>query len=218
MKSKNYSYQVKDVTDKGIVTIAISKFDNIDGVGDIIRKGAFTKTFKEGKNRIKHLIDHKFNYENIVGLPLNMVETDSHAIIESALNLDIQKGKDLYSNYKFFAEHGKTLEHSIGYSTVKTNKNTEIRGEDISELKLYEYSTVNWGANSETPLVDLKSINNIEDVLLNIEQLTRHINKGDITDEQGKNIESLINTLKTYIEPLDALKEINYINVFKNIL
>ena len=218
MKAKNFTYQVKDVTDKGIVTIAIGAFDNIDAVGDIIRKGAYTKTFKEGANRIKHLIDHKFNYEHIVGLPISMKETDEHAIVESALNLDLVKGKELYSNYKFFAEHGKTLEHSIGYSTIKTVKNEDIRGEDITELKLYEYSTVNYGANENTPLVDIKSLKSADEVLENIKALTEYLSKGDITEQHGKDIESLINTLKGYIEPQDALDKIDFNNTFKNIL
>lgn len=216
MKSKSFKYQVKDVNEKGIVTIAISKFDNIDSYGDIVRKGAFSKTFKEGSNRIKHVLDHELRYQSVVGLPKKMYETDSHAVVESVLNLDLQKAKDLFSNYKFFAANDRTLEHSYMYETIKRNDNSDIKGEEIAELKMYEYSTVAMGANSETPLLDLKSIKSTEEVIKSIEQLTKHLQNGDITEEQGKQIESLINTLKGYIEPQnEALTKDDISNLFK---
>lgn len=62
-----------DVAEKGIVTIAVSKFDNTDSVGDVVRKGAFTKTFAEGGNRIKHVIDHQLKAAAVVGLPIKML-------------------------------------------------------------------------------------------------------------------------------------------------
>jgi hypothetical protein len=45
MKSKSFKYHVKEINPQGIVTIAISKFDNRDAADDILRKGAFLKTF-----------------------------------------------------------------------------------------------------------------------------------------------------------------------------
>lgn len=218
MKSKSFKYQVKDVNEKGIVTIAISKFDNIDSYGDIVRKGAFAKTFKEGSNRIKHVLDHQLQYQSVVGLPKKMYETDIHAIVESVINTELQIGKDLISNYKFFASNDKTLEHSYMYETIKTNTNKDVKGEDIAELKMYEYSTVAMGANSETPLIDIKSLQDKDDVLKSIEQLSNHLSKGDLTNEQGNKIESLINTLKAYIEPQMHSEKIDFKNVFKNIL
>jgi HK97 family phage prohead protease len=217
MKSKSFKYQVKDVNEKGIVTIAISKFDNIDSYGDIVRKGAFAKTFKEGSNRIKHVLDHELRYQSLVGLPAKMYETDTHAVVESVLNLELQKAKDLFSNYKFFAANDRTLEHSYMYETIKRNENNDIKGEEIAELKMYEYSTVAMGANPETPLIDLKSLKSADDVLNSIEQLAQHLRKGDITNEQGEKLESLINTLKTYIEPLNST-QIDYKLIFKNVL
>jgi len=218
MKSKSFKYQVKDVNEKGIVTIAISKFDNIDSYGDIVRKGAFAKTFKEGSNRIKHVLDHELKYQSVVGLPLKMYETDDHAIVESVLNMELQKAKDLFSNYKFFAANDRTLEHSFMYETLKRNDNSDIKGEEIAELKMYEYSTVAMGANSETPLLDIKSLKSSDDILKSIKELTDHLTKGDITNEQGIKIESLISTLKTYIEPQSDALELDYKQIFKNIL
>lgn len=217
MKSKSYKYEVQDVNEKGIVTIAISKFNNIDSYGDIVRKGAFAKTFKEGGNRIKHVLDHELRYQSVVGLPLKMYETDSHAIVESVLNLDLQKAKDLFSNYKFFQANGRTLEHSYMYETIKRNENKDIKGEDISELKMYEYSTVALGANEHTPLIDIKSLKSTKDIIASIKQLTEHLKKGDITTEHGIEIEALISTLKAYIEPSKSLTKDDFSLIFKSL-
>lgn len=217
MKSKSFKYHVKDIDTKGIVTIAISKFDNRDAADDIVRKGAFLKTFKEGGNRIKHVLDHELKYQSVVGLPIKMYETDSHAVVESKLNLEKQLAKDLFSDYKFFADNGKTLEHSYMYEVIKDMKNEDIRGQDIAEVKMYEYSTVALGCNEDTPLIDLKSLKNQGEVLASIESLTKHLQKGDITNEYGLKIESLINTLKSYIEPRDALTTNDIKNIFKTL-
>ena len=196
MKSKSLKSEVVDIADQGIVTIAISKFGNRDSYDDIVRKGAFAKTFQEGSGRIKHVMDHQLRQMAVVGLPLKMYETDTHAVVESKLNLEKQIARDLFSDYKFFKEHGKTLEHSYMYDTVKTNVNRDIKGEDIAELRMYEYSTVALGANSETPLLDIKSWA-ISDIVL----LEEYLRKYDVSSTKGKRIEEIIALIKKLQEP-----------------
>lgn len=202
MKTKSLKSAVLDVADKGIVTIAISKFDNVDSYGDVVRKGAFKKTFSEGANRIKHVIDHQLRQASVVGLPVKMYENDTHAIVESALNLEKQIARDLFSDYKFFKEHGKTLEHSYAYNTVKKGdtKDPKITGEEIVELKMYEYSTVARGANSETPLLDLK----YDDI--SAEELETYLRKYDVSNQRGKEIEDIISLIKKLREPITTPK------------
>ncbi len=189
MKFKNYKSSVLDVNEKGIVTIAIGGIGNEDMGGDVAHKGAFERTFKEGINRIKHYIDHKLSTAFNVGLPVKMYETDKHAVVESALNLEKQIARDLFSDYKFFASHDRTLEHSYGYETMKGK--ARGRGEDILELKMWEYSTVGLGMNPETPLLGLKSF---EDV--SIEDLELYLKKFDVSNTRGKEIEFIIKKIK----------------------
>lgn len=202
MKSKNLKSEVLDTTEQGIVTIAISKFDVRDSYDDIVRKGAFTKTFKEGGHRIKHVMDHQLRQMAVVGLPLKMYENDTYAIVESRLNLEKQISRDLFSDYKFFKENGKTLEHSYMYETIKRNDNKEIKGEEITELKMYEYSTVALGANEHTPLMDIKSLG-FEDV----QKLEEFLRKNDVTNNKGKQIENIIAQIKALIEPQDTQQD-----------
>lgn len=186
MKHKSFKSEVVDVAEKGIVTIAISRFDNEDMGGDIVRKGAFVRTFKEGGDRIKHYMDHSLKQMANVGLPIKMYESETHAVVESVLNLEKQISRDLFSDYKFFKEHGKTLEHSYGYETIKGKARS--RGEEIFELKMYEYSTVGLGMNPETPLLDLKSFD--------ADTLREYLRKYDVSDKKGKQIEFIIQKIK----------------------
>lgn len=189
MKTKVFKSDVLDVADKGIVTISISKFNNKDMGGDIVRKGAFVKTFTEGSNRIKHLLDHTIKYAGVVGVPVKMYETDTHAVVESALNLEKQVARDLFSDYKFFNAHGKTLEHSYGYDTIK-GKALEKGAEEILELKMYEYSTVFLGMNPDTGLIDLKSAD------VSVDQLEEYLRKFDVSNKRGNEIEFIIKQIK----------------------
>lgn len=189
MKHKSLKSEVVDIAEKGIVTIAISRFDNEDMGGDIVRKGAFTRTFKEGGDRIKHYMDHSLKQVANVGLPVKMYESDKYAIVESALNLEKELARDLFSDYKFFKEHGKTLEHSFGYETIKGK--ARGRGEEIFELKMYEYSTVGLGMNPDTPLLGLKSFDHVT-----IEDLEMYLKKFDVSNVKGKQIEFIIHKIK----------------------
>ena len=191
-KIKSVKSEVLDVESKGIVTIGISRFGNEDSYKDIVHKGAFEKTFKEGGDRIKHVIDHKLQQMFVVGLPLKMYETDTHAVIESKLNLEKQIAKDLFSDYKFFNENGKSLEHSFAYETIK-GKAKSNGGENIYELKMYEYTTVALGANPETPLFGIKSE-------FSVSELENYLRKFDVSNQRGKQIERLIAEIKSLTE------------------
>lgn len=218
MKHKSVNSEIVDTNDKGIVTISISKFNNEDMGGDIVRKGAFVKTFKENNGRIKHVLDHQLKQAAIVGLPVKMYETATHAVVESALNLEKEISRDLFSDYKFFKDNNRTLEHSYGYETIKAG-NMKLKGEEILELKMWEYSTVALGMNPETGLMAIKSF---EDIVI----LEDYLRKYDVTNAKGKQIESIIKQIKELSqpvnttdekEPLPALKKLNELLNTKNI-
>jgi hypothetical protein len=206
MKTKAYKAEVLDVADKGIVTIAISRFEVPDAVGDIAHKGAFTKTFKEGGNRIKHLLDHQLKYTGVVGLPVKMYENDTHAVVESALNMEKQVSRDLFSDYKFFQSHSKTLEHSYGYQTIKGRDIVKGKSEHIDELKMFEYSTVMMGMHPDTPLLGLKAGD------VDVELLETYLRKFDVSNKRAKEIENIIKAIKELsLEPEITLDEVKSI-------
>ena len=173
-KKLDIKSSIEDVDEKGIVKIRVSAFGNVDSYGDVMDPKAFNKTIADfnslGKTRIKHLKNHSWN--QAIGVPLEMVASEKGLDIVSKINLDKQIGAETFSDYKFYAENGQTLEHSIGYTVIKSEP-IEDGITSLKEVNLLEYSSLDFlGANSETPLLDLKNAElNSEELIKRIEDL-----------------------------------------------
>lgn len=165
VKDFTTTLEVKDIDGKkGIVTGYFADFDTIDSDGDIIKKGAFTRTITSmgptaAKPRIKHLQNH--NPYQPLGVLQTLKEDTKGLYYESQIGPHAL-GKD----FLLMAEAGLITEHSIGYRTIKYNqlmpwedwKDGEAMRE-LTELKLYEGSSLTaWGANPNTPLTGVKEL------------------------------------------------------------
>ena len=183
---KSFGTKVKDIDEaKGIVTIYINAFSNEDTDGDISEPGSFKRTFKNNISRIKHFLNHD-SYK-LIGVPIKLYEDQIGAIAVSQLNIKKELGRDVFEDYKLYAEHGKSLEHSVRVYAVKRDTNDTRR---VLEWKLWEYSTLyGWGANEETPLINIKSLDELEMMM----------REGNYTDERAKQIEKLYDQLKNLI-------------------
>ena len=193
MKLFNTKSSIEDIDEKGIVKIRVSAFGNIDSYGDIMDEKAFNQTisvFNSGKRtRIKHLQDH--DWGKLVGLPIEITKSSSGLDIVSKMNIEKQFVKDIYSDYKFMADNGDTLEHSIGYVTVKEQKSEEKKANILKEVDLKEYSSLNFlGANGETPLLDIKQM----------------LEKGEYSDERCKKLELKIKELEEQLKSFEQVK------------
>lgn len=192
--TKSLASDVKDVNDKGVVTIQITQFDKYDQDGDRLLSGALNKTWKEGKQI--HLIDHRMGLQTFVGLPIKKDPTTG--ILESKLNLNKQVAKDLFEDYKFGLQNGRSIQHSHGFIPVKDKwAQNEKGGFDFREVKQKEYSSVLFGAVEDTPLHAIKS--NFEALEI-IELLELKLKTTNISDEYAKRIEKNINDLKALIK------------------
>ncbi len=218
---KNLEYQVKDLDDKkGIVVVYINAFNVEDTDGDISLPGSFKRTFKNNGNRIQHWLNHDRN--KLLGVPIKLGEDDFGAYAHSQLNMNKQLSRDVFEDYKLFAEHGKTLEHSVRVQPIKfeEDRTGDHYTRRVSEWRLVmEYSTVyGWGANSETPLIDIKAFSDLELMM----------RQGNYSNEKARLIEVTYNKLKRLLESDDsqdtrpgdpsALKEEREIREFFNLL
>ena len=205
--TKSLNTKVADVNTKGIVTIQITQFDKYDSDNDRLLKGALNKTWSEGSQ--VHLVDHKMGTSTFVGLPIKRdAET---GIIESKLNLNIQAGVDLLAHYKFGQENGRSLQHSHGFSAIKDKfvKN-EKGGYDFKEVKQFEYSTVLYGAVSNTPLHSIKSK---EDITGLIDEISLRLKFGNYSEEYCKSLELKLEDLKKAL--LEPINHSNNDNIFR---
>jgi uncharacterized protein len=198
---KNVDESVQDVdTEKGIVTGYFSIFGNKDSDNDIILPGAYKKTLKENgpqseRPRILHLFMH--DPMQILAKPFVLKEDKKGLYFESKIS-DTTLGRDVIQLYR-----DKVLtEHSIGYNIVKREIDEKEETQKLIELKLWEGSTVSWGANMdalvETVKADGLSTDIWQKIIKKFDALNTAI-KGNYTDDTARVLEIQFNQLKNLV-------------------
>jgi len=196
--TKDVSDSIKDVdTVQGIVTGYFSIFGNKDSDGDIVLPGAYRKTLKEnGPNSEKPRILHLYMHDPYKPLakPHVLKEDKTGLYFESKIS-DTALGKDVLQLYL-----DKVLtEHSIGYQIVKREVDEKEETQKLIELKLWEGSTVSWGANMDalvsTVKTEGKDSHSWEILIKKLDALQSAVN-GNYTDETARQLEIYFNQLK----------------------
>jgi uncharacterized protein len=181
-KEINQCLAVKDADEKlGIVTGYLSQFGNSvsdkDSDGDVIQKGAYTKTIQESgpdskKARIKFLLDH--DKTKCVGV-FQVLKEDNFGLYYEAKTGTHNVGLDFM---KMCAD-GIITEHSVGFQKLKEKLMDGYNA--ISEIKLWEGSGLQcWGANQNTPLTGVKSQEQLSELF---KKLDKALHFGTYTDE-----------------------------------
>lgn len=182
--------------EKRIVMGYAAKFGNIDLHGDMIMPGAFTKTITErgpqGKNEIWFL--HNHSSDSPLGKP-SVLKEDNYGLYFEAAIIDTEIGSDILKLY----DNGLINQHSIGFSTIKetiVEEGNQKPYYQIQEVKLYEFSSVLWGANPETPFIGLKSMDakGLQD---RFDKLYKQLRSGNLKDETYELIEIEYNFIKS---------------------
>jgi len=196
---KGIPAQVKDIDVKnGIVTGYFSQFGEVDSDGDMIVKGAFSKSIMENgpesqKQRIVHLYQH--DVSKPLGKPYMLKEDEYGLYFESKI-VETSYGQDVLKLY----EAGVINEHSIGFVTVKGQPKEGYM--EIQEVKLFEGSTVTFGANENTPFTGFKNMDK-ESATEQVRRLTKAVRNGTFTDETFHLLEIQLKQLEQFI--IDSL-------------
>ena len=211
VEKQDLGYNIMDVdSEQRRVKAVWAMCGNIDLDNDIIVPEAFTKTLAErgpsGKNLIWSLVDHCADMNNVIGKP-EQIYVENDMLIAITPIVETEKGEDIIKLY----EAGLINQHSIGFSTIKSNVNKEgIR--TITELKLYEGSAVLWGANPETPTLGFKGEMEAKDkkqeLSNRLERLIKSFKGGRFTDETFSLIEIEIKRIQSELLEIEVIKEI----------
>jgi HK97 family phage prohead protease len=157
MERKFYDLKALDVDAKNrLVKVGISRMANKDRDGDIITPGAFNETIlakgPTGSNEIWHLTDHGWR---IADSALSKYQ-------EMGVQDDILYGVAPYRDTWLWREvawplyeGGDINQHSIGFRVVKEERPDPNGPRLITAVELWEGSAVLWGANPDTPVLDL---------------------------------------------------------------
>jgi uncharacterized protein len=231
-KSMIYTYksnrlEFKDIDSKKMtVTGYFSKFGNVDSDGDIMMPGAFKRSIAdwgpEGKQRIKHLMNHR--PDQPLGR-ITVLKEDSYGLYYESDLVKTTFGMDFIK----MAEGGIITEHSIGFNTLTETKGA--MGNEIKDVKLFEGSSLTaWGANMDTPFLGFKSEMDINELKQEIRIFEKFIRNTDASDnvidlcvikirQLAQAVERLSSTKATVNEPeqpkVDDTLEKSLISILK---
>lgn len=200
MKYKDFADSVKDVDSvKGVVTGYFAKFGNKDSDGDIIMPGAFKKTIAENgpessRPRILHLYQH--DPWKPIGKPSVLKEDDKGLYFESQIS-QTSTGRDVIQLYL----DGVLTEHSIGFNIIKHERDKNTDTTKLTELKLWEGSTVSWGANSEALVTGVKSIDkdSYDFLIRKLDTMNKALKDGNYTDDTMRQLQIHTEQIKAFI-------------------
>ncbi|MBV5244340.1 HK97 family phage prohead protease [Mycolicibacterium sp. PAM1] len=152
MQRKSVALSIKSADDQtGVFTGLASVFGNVDAHGDIVRRGAFTKSLAAGQP-IPLLWMHKADDpRNYVGDVIEATETAEGLAITGKFDLDTDHGAAAYRNVKGRRVGGLSIGYRINHST-KT-----AAGNELTDLDLVEISVVDRGANDRALIGAVKS-------------------------------------------------------------
>lgn len=160
---------------------------------DIIKKGAFTKTIQENKERIAFCYQH--DIYSPIGKIIELKEDDYGLYIKVRIS-------DAEDDIKVKVKEKILREMSIGYETIKYEMYTPDEGKDIRyllEVKLWEVSLVTIAKNKFALLDEVKGVNRIDVLAGEFDKLIA-IERNDQKKYNLMMLKSLA------LEPQDALK------------
>ena len=210
IENKSYNDMILDIQpETRTVKACWSRIGNVDLDDDIIVAEAFTKTIKErgpkGKNMIWSLVDHKADMAHTLGKPKELyIEGDMLVAVTDLIETEC--GEDAIKLY----EAGLINQHSIGFSTLKSDVDQKTGIRTITELKLYEGSAVLWGANPETPTLGFKGEfkETKETLSLRLENLIKAFRGGSFTDDTFALMEIQIKQIQAELLTLEIAETI----------
>lgn len=154
---KSEAVSVKDRTFEGYA----STWD-LDQGGDLIIKGAFSKTLKEAGGRVKVLWQHS----EPIGRPISMEEDDKGLFVKAKISKTRLGDEAL----ELMAD-GVIDRMSIGYRIPEGKSEYNSDGiRLIRELKLLEFSVVTFPMNEAAVITDVKRVRDMMSVSHNFSQ------------------------------------------------
>lgn len=199
---------IKGIDGRTVTGIA-AVFGNIDSVRDRLHPGSFAKTIQEAGRQAKHLWNHSF-FDPPTAVIKNLQEVGRDALgaeilalaPEATGGLEVQReylntdrAEEIFEGIK----SGAINQMSFGFDPVKWDYTNEGDGPDtyltrireLREVKLYDTSDVNWGANDAT--IASKAFNGLPLEFV-LQALAQHV-KSARADASGPHHSQLINVL-----------------------
>lgn len=146
---------------EGIVKAYVSIFDTKDSGGDIVRRGAFTRSIQAKKGKFPVLSNHDWTKQ--IGWGLMATEDNVGLYTESWYDIENNaKAREHFSLIQKALEIDAQAGFSFGYRPEKWKIDSAADTRDLTEVKLYEWSPVTFPMHEGTFAVDAKSLDAVD--------------------------------------------------------
>ena len=168
-KSIDVGFQVKALSDDGMIEGYGSVFGVRDSYSDIVAAGAFKSSLaahKAAGTMPALLWQHRS--DEPIGVWTSMVEDQKGLAVVGQLAMDTTRGREAHALLKMRAINGL----SIGFYSKEWKYDTENDVRTLTEVDLWETSLVTFPANSAARVTAVKSIETLES-LREVEMMLR---------------------------------------------
>lgn len=174
--------EVKVHMEKRLIEGYASVFDVRDFGGDVVQKGAYSKTIQDRlpKNRIKVMRDH----EKPIGLPLELRE-DSHGLFAVSKISETELGDETLTLARDGVLDGMSV--GIGILQQKFGPHDGKASRFIKEVMLHEYSICTFPMNDDARVTSVKAFDDAVGYLRGLPDAMRIITErgaGELTEEE----------------------------------
>jgi HK97 family phage prohead protease len=138
--------------EQGVIEGYGSIFGNVDSYGDIVAKGAFSRTLGEAEKSRMPAMLWQHNPDEPIGVWQTMREDAKGLFVRGQL-ADTQRGREALTLVKMGALTGL----SIGYSTVKFEYDQSKDIRTLTDVNLWEVSPVTFPANDKARISGVKA-------------------------------------------------------------
>ena len=204
LEFKDFTGSIKDIdTSNRIVTGYLTAFGNKDHDGDIAEKGMFAKTISEkgpkGRNDIFFLNHHDWKQPH--GKFAVLEEKEEGLYFESEKLPNTTYSNDAIELYSA----GILKEHSYGFITIKSIRDTSQSARRLQEVKMLEGSNVTLGANSQSRFTGLKALD-ITQINEKSNAIIKMLRNGTLTDDSFLQLEIALKQLQKEAYELGKIK------------
>ena len=157
LEHKRVSMIVDDATEDGTIRGYGSIFGNVDLGGDIVAPGAFKKSIKARKGKALKML---WNHDPSIPIgKWTVLEEDERGLkVEGRITPGVPKGAEVLA----LVRDGVIDGLSIGFNTIKADRDEVSGVRTLKELDLWEVSPVTFGMNTEAVVQGVKALS-IED-------------------------------------------------------
>lgn len=151
LETKFSKLEAEAVSDEGTIVGYASRFGIVDQGGDVVAKGAFSRSLKSRFPKMYWM--HRSSEP--IGKWIEAVEDETGLRVKGRLNMEVQRAREAHSLLKAGDINGL----SIGFRTVKSSMQGNAR--KLEDIELYEVSIVSEPMLMEATVDQVKSIDDI---------------------------------------------------------